>query len=260
MRDNQADREWERIDRDLALAEQASRLSIIRELQDVAIQSVTRMIAQADSARYAGERDPQAAVRAAAALRESGANALAEMRRVLSVVHEGERVAAPQPSLLSIDELLRTMEEAGLHVEFVDNGERFPLKRGAELTVFRILQIALGNTLKHGGIGTRARVDLTWTAEGLQLTVEDDGIRSAARRTGLNDGEIDQQTRYTIDDDLHALTDAPDGASLTTMRERAQIYGGVLSTRAVPGIGFSVTAVFPHLRYHNGVHDVNVTR
>jgi hypothetical protein len=44
------------------------------------------------------------------------------------------------------------------------------------------------------------------------------------------------------------------------MRERAELFGGILSARTVPGVGFSVSAVFPALRYHNGVHGVNLGR
>jgi hypothetical protein len=40
------------------------------------------------------------------------------------------------------------------------------------------------------------------------------------------------------------------------MRERTEIYGGVFRAYSVPGIGFSVSAVFPALAYHNGVHGV----
>jgi signal transduction histidine kinase len=258
--DERSETEWTRIDRELALAEQAGRLRIIRELQDIAIQSVSRLIARAEGARYAGETDPEAAVRATAALAENGRDALSDMRRVLSVVREGEEVSMPAPGLHSARELFRVMRDAGLVLSFTEDGERFPLKQGAELSIFRILQGTLENALTHGGAGTDVHVSFTWTGEGLHVTVDDDGIRSAARRAGLNAEQVNQETQYTIDEDLQALTESISGAGLTEMRERAQVFGGILSAKTVPGIGFSVSVVFPSLRFHNGVHAVDLSR
>ncbi len=258
--DERSESEWTRIDRELELAEQAGRMRIIRELQDVAIQSVARLVAQAEGIRYAAESDPAAAVRSAAALESHARDALADMRRVQSVVREGQAVSVPQPSLHSARDLLRVMREAGLLVTFTETGDRFDLRPGAELAVFRILQGTLENALKHGGAGTDVRVAFGWTRDGLQVTVDDDGIRAAARRAGLDDEQVSEATHYTIDDDLRALTESISGAGISEMRERAELFGGILTARTVPGVGFSVSVVFPALRHHNGVHGVNLGR
>lgn len=252
--------EWTRIDRELDLAEQQGRLRIIRELQDVAVQSLSKLITQAEGARYAGESDPQAAVRATSLLVERGRVVLGDMRRVLTVVREGEAVAAPRPSLQSARDLFSVMRETGLEIAFEESGERFELRPGAELAVFRILQGTLENTLKHGGTGTKVRVGFSWTAEGLQLAVDDDGIRATARRAGLSGDELNRETQYTIDEDLRSLTESITGAGLTEMRERAALFGGVLNAQVAPGVGFSVSVVFPALRFHNGIHGVNLGR
>jgi signal transduction histidine kinase len=252
--------EWSRIDRELSLAEQAGRLRIIRELQDVAIQSVTRLVSQADAVRYSIAGDPEVALRSTALLATQARDALGDMRRVMTVVREGESVSMPQPGLQSARDLFRVMRDAGLDVTFDESGDSFELKPGAELAVFRILQGALENSLTHGGEGTNVRVGFSWQADGLQVTVDDDGIRSAARRAGLSQDELAQQTQYTIEDDLRALTERINGAGISEMRERAELFGGVLTAKTVPGIGFSILAVFPSLRFHNGVHAVNLTR
>jgi signal transduction histidine kinase len=166
----------------------------------------------------------------------------------------------PQPSLHSARDLFRVMRDAGLDVTFSEAGERFELRPGAELAVFRILQGSLENALTHGGTGTAVSVAFSWTDDGLQVSVDDDGIRSAARRAGLSPAEVDQATQYTIDDDLRALTERFEGAGLTEMRERAALFGGILNANTVPGVGFSVSAVFPALRFHNGVHGVDLGR
>lgn len=257
---NQSAAEQLRIDLELSLAEQQGRLGIIRELQDIAVLAVSRLVTGAEAARYTAETDPSSVVRAATALAEDGRGALADMRRVLTIVREGESVATAQPGLQSARDLFRVMRDAGLVVGFTEAGERFPLKPGAELAIFRILQSALANSLKHGGPGTEAKITFTWTQDGLQLQVDDDGIRAAARRSSADAGEFAARTSYTIDDDLKALSESISGAGITQMRERAELFGGVFNAGTVPGVGFSVSAIFPSLRFHNGVHGVNLSR
>ena len=249
-----------RIDLELSLAEQHGRLAIIRELQDIAVLSLARLITRAEGARYAAQSDPTTAVRAATALVEDGRITLADLRRVLTIAREGESIAAKAPGLTSARNLFGVMRDAGLAVEFTESGERFPLKPGAELAIYRILQSALANALKHGGAGTEARVSFTWTQDGLQLLIDDDGIRAAARRESASPSDFAAKTAYTIDDDLKALSESISGAGITQMRERAQLFGGIFNAGTVPGVGFSVSAVFPSLRFHNGVHGVNLSR
>jgi signal transduction histidine kinase len=249
-----------RIDLELSLAEQQGRLAIIRELQDVAVLSLARLITRAEGARYTAESDPSTAVRAATALVEDGRAALADLRRVLTIAREGESIPADQPGLRSARNLFAVMRDAGIAVGVTETGDRFPLKPGAELAVYRILQSALANALKHGGVGTEARVSFTWTRDGLQLLIDDDGIRAAARRESASASDFAARTAYTIDDDLRALSESISGAGITQMRERAELFGGIFNAGTVPGVGFSVSAVFPSLRFHNGVHGVDLSR
>jgi signal transduction histidine kinase len=249
-----------RIDLEISLQEQLSRLRIIRELHELAIHSVSVIINQADGARYAAATDPSAAGRSAVTIAETARGTLADLRRVMTVVREGEADASPQPRLRTVRDLLKTMRDAGLEVTFVETGDRFDITDGAELAVFRILQEALSNALKYGGDGTEVRVSFTWTEEGLQLLVDDDGVRSAARREGLDPNQVAQQRSYTFEDDLNALTGVATGPGMTEMRERAELFGGIFNAYSVPGVGFSVSAIFPALRYDNGVHGVNLRR
>ena len=250
--------ERERLELEVALAEQTGRLRIIRELHEVSVHEMTVLISQADGARYAGAKDPKAAVRAAGVIGESARNHLANLRRVMSVVREGEAAVDTQPELKSARDLLKVMRDAGLVITFEENGERFDMKPGAELSVFRILEEALTNSLRHGGEGTEVKIVFTWTDEAFQLVVDDDGIRSASRRAGLDPNAISRQGGYELDDDLMALTGVVSGAGITEMRERAELFGGVFTANVVPGVGFTVSASFPALRYHNGIHGVNL--
>lgn len=243
--------ERQRIDLELSLAEQTGRLRIIRELHEVSVHALSVIISQADGARYAATLDPTAAVRSTEVIAESARSTLGDLRRIMALVREGEASAAPHPRLASTRELFAVMRESGLDVVFEEAGEPFALKHGAELAIYRILQEALANTLSYGGPGTQARVSFTWGDDGLHVRVDDDGIRASARRDGLdpNDASV---VAYTIDDDLAALTVEPTGRGITEMRSRAELYGGILTASTVPGVGFSLSVVFPALRFDGG--------
>jgi signal transduction histidine kinase len=250
--------ERERNDAELTLAEQNGRLRIIRELHEVSVHDMSVIIGQADGARYAGESDPTAAVRSAAVIADVARSALADLRRVMTVVREAEVDVDVHPALKSTRGLIELMTEAGLRITFEETGERYDLNPGAELAVYRILQESLDNALKHGGEGTQVTVVFTWTDEGFQLRVDDDGVRNELRRSGLNPNDASQHRPSEIDDDLFALTGVIGGPGITEMRERTELFGGVFTSTLNAGVGFSIAATFPSIRYHNGVHGVNL--
>jgi signal transduction histidine kinase len=248
----------ERVDLERALAEQTARLRMIRELHEVAVHDMTVIIGQADGATYAGEADPTAAVRASAAIADAARGILADLRRVMTVVREAGTDVDEQSHSDDTSALIGVMTEAGLRITFQETGEPYDLKPVAELAVQRILQEALDNALKHGGEGTEVTVAYTWTEEGFQLRVDDDGVRNQLRRSGRNPNDASQHRPGEIDDDLFALTGVLGGPGITEMRERTELFGGVFTSTLNAGVGFSITASFPSLRYHNGVHGVNL--
>lgn len=250
--------ERDRIDLEITLAEQVGRLRIIRELHEVTAHELSVLISQSDGARYAGVKDPKAAVRAASVIGDSARATLASIRRVMTVVREGEAEVEVQPKLKSAGDLFKVMREAGLDITFEETGERFEMKPGAELSIFRILQESLDNALTYGGTGTQVKVAFTWTDDGFGVVIDDDGVRAESRRQGLDPNEISRAGGYELEDDLTALTGVVSGPGITEMRERTELFGGVFSAIQVPGVGFSVSASFPSLRYHNGVHGVNL--
>jgi signal transduction histidine kinase len=245
-------------DLELALAEQTARLRMIRELHDVAIHSVSVMISQAESVRYSAENDPDTALRSAASIETAARSTLADLRRVMTVVGEGDADLDGPTRLEAAAEMFAAMRTAGLQITVHESGERFALVPGAELAVLRILQVSLDNALEHGGKGTEVSVSLDWSGQGLRVSVDDDGTRAVARRAGLDPNQLARERAYSVDDNLSALVDEVAGASITEMRERATLFGGVFNAYSVPGVGFSVSAVFPALRFHNGIHGVNL--
>ncbi|MET0304062.1 MAG: histidine kinase [Microbacteriaceae bacterium] len=252
--------ERDRLEAELALGEVAGRLRIMRELHDVAAASVSALAAQAESVKYS-TADPDATRRGLEQLAPAAQSALADLRRASSLARDGEAQAGSiaEPALSTLDELFDLMRESGLGVEVDQTGSPFELRDGAELAVYRVLQRGLDNALRHGGDGTTARVALRWSDNGLQVLIDDDGTRAAARREGLDPDRAAQQRPYSQEDDLAALTRVASGRGLTEMRERTENFGGVFTTHEVPGVGFSVSAIFPALAHHNGIHGVKLS-
>jgi signal transduction histidine kinase len=119
-----------------------------------------------------------------------------------------------------LSELVGKVRAAGLPVDLVVDVQAVDLPAGMELAVYRIVQEALTNTLKHSGPGATARVEVRCQDHRLEVRVEDDG--AGIRRPG-NDST---------------------GQGLAGMRERTAMYGGAFEAGSRTGGGFSVTAQF----------------
>jgi signal transduction histidine kinase len=210
-------------DQQAAIATAAERARIAREMHDVVAHSLSVVIAQADGGRYAAEHDPGAARAALRTIGRSAREAQAEMRRALGVLGERpDEPLRPQPGVGDLDALVARTREAGLPVELVEEGERRALTAATGLAVYRVVQEALTNVLKHAGPGAAAEVRLGWEEERVTVLVRDDGI-GAAHRSG-EDGS---------------------GRGLAGMRERTESRGGEFSAGPAPGGGFEVRATIP---------------
>jgi signal transduction histidine kinase len=190
------------------------RTRIASELHDVVAHALSAMTVQATAARRLAEREPARAATAFAAVEGTGREALTELRRLLGVLRkEDEELAlAPQPSLLHVEGLVRRATAAGLPVALTVSGAARPLPAGVDLTAYRVVQEALGRARDAGGAG-RADVAVAYGADGVSVEIRDDG--------------------------------APADRGLLGMRERVAVYGGELSTAALDGGGWRVTARLP---------------
>ena len=241
----------EKSELEVKLAEQADRMRVISEVHDAAAATLTSLISQAEGAKFTAVSDPQVASRAAEAIADSARAGLSDIRRVVNVSRDGAQEVANMPSLVSIHDLFEAMNESGITVKFDESGEPFSITPSAELAIFRILQESLNNTRAHGGPGTTVKVGMSWSAQGLHVRVDDDGTRARRRFVSPDDAG------YTIEDDAAALVEILSGRGMKEMQTRTEAFGGVFSAHRVPGVGFSVSAAFPTLRFHNGVHGVN---
>jgi signal transduction histidine kinase len=104
---------------------------------------------------------------------------------------------------------------------------------------------SLENVKRHCIVGTDVSIAFSWVEEGLQVLIKDNGVESMRRSQVSLDVE---DAGYTAEDDARSLVETIKGAGLTAMRERASLYGGGIEATRVPGVGFTVSAIFPHLR------------
>ena len=218
------------------IAVAAERARIAREMHDVIAHHVSVIVVQADGAAYAFDGDPARARQAIDAISRTGRQALAETRRLLGVLRDGEETAgmAPQPGLAQVSELLAEARLAGLPVSLTIEGPPRPLDEGRELAAYRIVQEALTNTRKHGGLGADAAVLLRYADDALLVRVTDTG-RAPADGDGPDPGNTG----------LGNTGLGNTGHGITGMRERVQLYGGTLRAGPLPGGGYEVTATLP---------------
>lgn len=209
-------RELELEQREAVIAE---RERIARELHDVIAHSVSVMTVQAGAAEEMLRVQPERAADPVRAVQETGRQALVEMKRLVGVLRkeDDEIGRAPQPGVADLDRLVSQVREAGLRVSFHIEGSPRALPLGIDLSVYRVVQEALTNAMKHAG-GAPVSVTLRYAERQLEIEVADEG-RSAAGSEG--------------------------GHGLIGMRERVGIFGGTLEAGPRASGGFAVRALLP---------------
>jgi signal transduction histidine kinase len=206
---------------------------------------VTAVISQAEGGSYAAKADTSSALRSLDRITVSARAAHAELRRLFDMLNKTHKVSAAPPGIDELQNLAITYREFGYGVSITHVGDRFEISEGAGLAVYRIVFDALENVKKHCTVGTNVSIDFSWVSEGMQVLIKDNGIETSRK----NELPIESEdSGYTAKDDIRALVETIKGAGLTAMRERAALYGGSLEATRVPGVGFTVSAIFPHLR------------
>ena len=212
------EREHQQLER---LAAHQERAAIARELHDIVAHSVTVMLVGVRGARDVLHSRPEVADATLGKVETSGEQSLVELRRILEVLREPADAAEsrPQPSLAQLDALVAQYRNPGLAVTLERAGDQRPLPGGVELSVYRIVQEALTNVLKHARASSVV-VSLAFRDSALELEVVDDG--TPLRRDA-----------------------AVPGHGLVGMRERVALLGGELETGRRESGGFRVAARLP---------------
>jgi signal transduction histidine kinase len=218
---------------------------IAREIHDIVAHSVSLMVVQAEAGLVLAG-DAERAARTFDTISGTGREALTQLDRALGVLR-GHRTRRPQPGLGEVPELVERARLAGLAAHLEEHGRSRPVPADLATAVYRLVQEAVTNTVKHAG-ARKIAVRLDWRETALAVEVCDDGRGVAAAGHGRpGDGPFGERAG----DDP-----AGPGHGLVGMRERVHAFGGDL--RAGPGadgVGFRVTATLPLLPPGDGTPD-----
>ncbi|MFG2336093.1 sensor histidine kinase [Streptomyces yangpuensis] len=226
-----------RIEAEQAVARERARIA--REMHDILSHAVSIMIVQAEAGPVAVRRAPERAEAAFEAISETGREAMAQLRTMLGVLREADGPAPrePQPGVAALPALLERVRRGGPEIAYEETGEVGALPPAVDTAVYRIVQEALTNVVKHAR-ARRVGVRLHHGDGELEITVTDDG-RGPADGGGSGTG-----TGTGTGTGSGSGSGSGSGHGLIGIRERAAAHGG--SARCGPrrdGSGFEVRAV-----------------
>lgn len=199
---------------------QSDRERIGREVHDTLAHSLAIIVSQSQGAEAIASSRPEAVLPALSAIAQVSRESLFEVRQLIESIQDDDVLMA-KPGLSDIPLLLDRMRGAGLQVELSIRGKPEHVSSSTELAVYRILQEALTNALKHSDRAKVVHVVEIWTPSTLRLEV----ISSGRRRV-----------------DTYGMVSG--GVGVGSMRERARLVGGELTVRG-EGERFFVGATLP---------------
>jgi signal transduction histidine kinase len=209
------------------------RVRIARELHDVVAHTLTVITVQAGVGRRLAAKRPAEASTALESIEAIGRTAQEELRVVLGLLRDeenGTAALAPAPGLVDVKELVETVRAAGTPVDLRMSGTDRRLSPALELSIYRVIQEALTNVVKHAP-GARAAVDLAVSVGQVRLGVTDDGGPAGGQPAG--------------DDQKDGKKPACPGHGIVGMRERMSAFGGWLVAEPLIDRGFRVMAEVP---------------
>ncbi|UVS79752.1 sensor histidine kinase [Actinokineospora sp. UTMC 2448] len=188
----------ERVAVQRAVAEERS--AVARDLHDMISHHVSAISMHAGAARL-GVADDGPVRRSLAEVESASRSAMADLRRMLDLLHGHDPGPRNQPGLSTVDELIDGVRAAGLPVRLTVRGTPVTVPGSLDIALYRIVQEALTNALRHGG--GQVEVDVAYRPEGLTVAVVND-IGAAPQRTASRLG-------------------------LRGIRERVAVFGGDVS-------------------------------
>jgi signal transduction histidine kinase len=199
------------------------RLRIARDVHDLVAHNIATISTQASVGAHIGRDDPVRAVEALDSINLVSTRALEDLRRALGVVRDanGRDPTAPAPSVHEVSALVEQARDAGLSVELTLEGSSVALAPALQIAVYRIVQEALTNVMRHArGAHAAVRIISAPTQVDVEIVNDATGRATSASVAGSNSG-------------------------LVGMRERAESVGGVFEAAATARGGFRVHATLP---------------
>ncbi|MEU0239032.1 histidine kinase [Nocardiopsis sp. NPDC006198] len=207
-----------------AVAAERSRIS--REMHDLIGHDLSVIASLAAGGGNVVRSSPEDAERAFAAIGEVSRTSVGQLRHVLRLLRAADDESllplAPQPDLSQLGALIDAVRGAGLRIDDERHGDLQGLPPGHQLAVYRLVQEALTNTLRHGGEGTAVTVRIVVDARAVAVLIADRGA-------------VPQTDRPAV---------LGDGHGIIGMRERVDALGGALEAGPTAA-GWLVRAVIP---------------
>lgn len=194
---------------------------VARDVHDIVAHSLAVVIAQADGARYGAKNVPAPVVEALENIASTARGALTDVRVLLGELRHNQE-AGPQPGMNDLDALIRGFRDSGLTIEWNSYGTAAELVGTPALAVYRIVQEALTNALRHGDRSTPVELVFDWGSTSLAVIVTN-GMPSGATSNSAGHG-------------------------IPGMRERASLAGGELEASDGTNGRFRVRATIPFAR------------
>jgi signal transduction histidine kinase len=205
-----------------ALSEQ--RLQIARELHDIVSHAMSVVAVQAGVGSHLIATRPDEAAKSLRAIETTARAALSETRSLLSVIRDDDYDLAsrsPIPGLDDLQALVRRVTDAGQPVTLRVEGQPRTLPQSLELSLYRVVQEALTNVVRHAAPPATAMVVIRYDDGGVVVEVTDDGHGTGNKHSHGG------------------------GHGLAGMRERVSLLGGELSAGPRAGGGYQVVARLP---------------
>ncbi|MEY4398387.1 MAG: hypothetical protein RLZ53_963 [Actinomycetota bacterium] len=229
----------------LEISKQNERLEIAKDLSELLVQRINAIVSVTEGGRYAVRTDPAVTERVFERTYDASREAQKELRRLYDYLNSAIFSDVVMFKISDLQEVAVSLREFGYNTVISEHGDSFALNDGMELCVYKIVYESITNVRKHAPVGTEISIDFLWVEDGLQVLIKDNGEevdnRNKAALGELVDG-------YTAAEDLDALIADFDGATLAALRDRAKIYGGRIEATKVPGVGFTISAIFPNLK------------
>jgi signal transduction histidine kinase len=184
-------------DQQATIAATAERTRIAREMHDIIAHHLTVMVALSEGAAAQTTTSPERAAAAMRTVSETGRQALSDTRRLLGVLRDADGAPARTPQPDSLDDLVERVRGAGLTVRYQEHGAP-PAEPAVRLAVYRVVQEALTNTMRHGGQGATADVRVIYQPDEVRVDVTDDGgdARPQAPGPGAGRGLVGMRERF----------------------------------------------------------------
>lgn len=189
------------VERDVLMEQERTRVA--RDVHDVVAHSLAVVIAQADGARYAAGQDPSTVGPALETIAETARSALVEVRTLLHDLRSSDHDGT-LPGAEDVPALIEGVRALDVDVQMGTYGVERPLDPATGLALYRIVQEALTNALRHGAPGEPVDVDFDWGSQGVTLVVTNavapnvvpgdpgigHGINGMRERAALAGGEV----------------------------------------------------------------------